>query len=221
MVGVLSGLGKKGDIFHWCLPDGKFFDNPLLVSLCAANFGTRNLGDAESRRAREIDGGRECRGYENGGWNNIRTEHYHAFTRALPRTSMTDQSRDPGSTASTAAGQAGARRKSRRGNASGKLATLLRRCEGSRRQEYKREDPTSEPRFKGPSTSKLSFLDFVCNVKKHLLLRNLCKSKKSVSFFRPFVLLFLSSFFVRSKISSLLFFRDALCPLLRHVSRSK
>ncbi|XP_071557105.1 uncharacterized protein [Temnothorax nylanderi] len=96
---------------------------------------------------------------------------------------MTDRSRDPESTASTAAEQAGARRKSRRGNTSGKLATLLRRCEGSRRQEYKREDPTSdtrstEHRFKGPSSSKLSFLDFVCNVKKHLLLKNLCKSKK-------------------------------------------
>ncbi|XP_077271647.1 uncharacterized protein LOC143902533 [Temnothorax americanus] len=92
---------------------------------------------------------------------------------------MTDRSRDPESTASTAAEQAGARRKSRRGNTSGKLATLLRRCEGSRR----REDPTSdarstEHRFKGPSSSKLSFLDFVCNVKKHLLLKNLCKSKK-------------------------------------------
>ncbi|XP_024880689.1 cytokine-inducible SH2-containing protein isoform X2 [Temnothorax curvispinosus] len=96
---------------------------------------------------------------------------------------MTDRSRDPESTASTAAEQTGARRKSRRGNTSGKLATLLRRCEGSRRQEYKREDPTSdtrstEHRFKGPSSSKLSFLDFVCNVKKHLLLKNLCKSKK-------------------------------------------
>ncbi|KAL0099751.1 hypothetical protein PUN28_019868 [Cardiocondyla obscurior] len=97
---------------------------------------------------------------------------------------MTDQSRDPDSTASTAAtGQTGARRKSKRGNASGKLATLLRRCDGNRCQEYKREDPTidarsTEHRLRGSSSSRLSFLDFVCNVKKHLLLKNLCKSKK-------------------------------------------
>lgn len=101
---------------------------------------------------------------------------------------MTDRSRDPESTADTAAQQAGTRRKSRRGNTGGKLATLLRRCEGNRHQEYKREDPTSditstEHRFKGPSSSKLSFLDFVCNIKKHLLLKNLCKSKKKVGFF--------------------------------------
>lgn len=154
----------------------------------------------------------------------IRPEHYHAFARALPRTSMTDQSRDPESTASTVAEQAGARRKSRRGNASGKLATLLRRCEGNRRQEYKKEDSTSdirstEHRFKGPSSSKLSFLDFVCNVKKHLLLKNLCKSKKKVGFFSllyfvkigSFFLSSFPSFFVRSEISSLLFFRDGPC----------
>lgn len=104
--------------------------------------------------------------------------------RTLPRTSMTDQSRDPESTAGIAAEQAGARRKSRRGNPGGKLATLLRRCESNRRQEYKREDPMSDTRstevhrFRGPSGSRLSFLDFVCNVKKHLLLKNLCKSKK-------------------------------------------
>lgn len=110
----------------------------------------------------------------------IRSEHYHAFARALPRTNMTDQSRNPDSNA--AAEQAGARRKSRRGNTSGKFTTLLWRSEDNRRQEYKREDPTSDTRsmdrFKGPSSSKLSFLDFVCNVKKHLLLKNLCKSKK-------------------------------------------
>ncbi|XP_036141914.1 uncharacterized protein LOC105840701 isoform X2 [Monomorium pharaonis] len=102
---------------------------------------------------------------------------------------MTDRSREPESTAAdtiaTVAQQTGARRKSRRGNTSGKLATLLRRCEDNRRQEYnKKEDPMSdtrsaEHRFKGPSSSsKLSFLDFVCNVRKHLLLKNLCKSKK-------------------------------------------
>ncbi|KYM78059.1 Suppressor of cytokine signaling 6 [Atta colombica] len=96
---------------------------------------------------------------------------------------MTDQNREPESTTGIAAEQAGARRKSRRGNTGGKLATLLRRCESNRHQEYKREDLTSdtrstERRFRGSSNSKLSFFDFVCNVKKHLLLKNLCKSKK-------------------------------------------
>ncbi|XP_011863430.1 PREDICTED: uncharacterized protein LOC105559612 [Vollenhovia emeryi] len=97
---------------------------------------------------------------------------------------MTDESRDPGSTAGTAAEHAaGARRRPRRGYTSGRLATLLRRCEGDRRQECKREDPTcdtrsADHRLRGASSSGLSFLDFVCNVKKHLLLKNLCKSKK-------------------------------------------
>ncbi|XP_011167727.2 suppressor of cytokine signaling 4 [Solenopsis invicta] len=99
---------------------------------------------------------------------------------------MTDRDRDPEPTAAdTAAAQqaAGARRKSRRGNTGGKLATLLRRSESNRHQEYKRDDPMNdsrsvEHRLKGPSSSKLSFLDFVCNVKKHLLLKNLCKSNK-------------------------------------------
>ncbi|KYN07884.1 PREDICTED: uncharacterized protein LOC108778141 [Cyphomyrmex costatus] len=96
---------------------------------------------------------------------------------------MTDQDRNPESTTGTTAEQAGARRKFRLGNTGGKLATLLRRCESNRYQEYKKEDPTSntrsiEHRFRGSSNSKLSFLDFVCNVKKHLLLKNLCKSKK-------------------------------------------
>jgi len=143
-----------------------------------------------------------------------RGERFAPRIRTLPRTNMTDRSRDPESTTDAAAEQAGARRKSRRGNTGGKLATLLRRCESNRRQEYKREDPTSdtrstEHRFRGPSSSKLSFLDFVCNIKKHLLLKNLCKSKKKVGF--SFLLPY-HSFLCPSKISSLLFFRDDLCP---------
>jgi len=140
--------------------------------------------------------------------------------RTLSRTNMTDQNREPESTTGTAAEQAGARRKSRRGNTGGKLATLLRRCESNRHQEYKREDLTSdtrstERRFRGSSNSKLSFFDFVCNVKKHLLLKNLCKSKKKVDFF-PSSFLFLTflllhnspSFFVWNKISLNLFCDD-------------
>lgn len=96
---------------------------------------------------------------------------------------MTDRSRDPEPIATTTAEQTGARRKSRNRGTGGKLATLLRRCESGRRQECKREESTSDIRstehgFRGPSSSKLSFLDFVCNVRKHLLLKNLCKSKK-------------------------------------------
>lgn len=107
---------------------------------------------------------------------------------------MTDRSRDPEAAATTAAEQAGARRKSRsRGGTSGKLATLLRRCESGRRQECRREESTSDIRsaehgLRGSSSSRLSFLDFVCNVKKHLLLKNLCKSKKKVGPFFPFFL---------------------------------
>ncbi|XP_011646121.1 uncharacterized protein LOC105432853 [Pogonomyrmex barbatus] len=94
---------------------------------------------------------------------------------------MTDPSGDPESTAGTATGHGGVRWKSR--NTGGKLVTLLRRNEEKRRQEYKREDSTSDTRsterkFRGSSNSKLSFFNFVCNVKKHLLLKNLCKSKK-------------------------------------------
>lgn len=129
---------------------------------------------------------------------------------------MTDRDRDPEPTAAdTAAAQqaAGARRKSRRGNTGGKLATLLRRSESNRHQEYKRDDPMNdsrsvEHRLKGPSSSKLSFLDFVCNVKKHLLLKNLCKSNKKVGFSSsPSVCPFTLE--ARSFHS---FFCDGLCP---------
>lgn len=93
---------------------------------------------------------------------------------------MINPNADLESVVSTAAERLDARQKSRHGT-SGRLAAFIWRRENNSRQECKRNDSANdtkdiEPRLKNPSSSKVSF-DFFRNIKKHLQIKNLCKSK--------------------------------------------
>ncbi|XP_012227818.1 uncharacterized protein [Linepithema humile] len=94
---------------------------------------------------------------------------------------MINPNSDSESIASTAAERVGARQKSKHGT-NGGLATFIWRRENNSRHECKREDSMNdikamEQRFKNPSSSKVSF-GFFKNIKKHLQIKNLCKSKQ-------------------------------------------
>jgi len=97
---------------------------------------------------------------------------------------MINPNSDSESIASTAVERVGARQKSKH-STNGKLATFIRRRENNSRHECKREDSMNdikamEQKFKNPSSSKVSF-GFFKNIKKHLQIKNLCKSKQKVS----------------------------------------
>ncbi|EFN74396.1 Suppressor of cytokine signaling 6 [Camponotus floridanus] len=94
---------------------------------------------------------------------------------------MINPNSDSESIASTAMERVGARQKSKHGT-SGRFATFIWRRENNPRQECKRNDSANdtkdmEHRLKGPSSSKVSF-DFFKNIRKHLQIKNLCKSKQ-------------------------------------------
>ncbi|KMQ97455.1 suppressor of cytokine signaling 6 [Lasius niger] len=93
---------------------------------------------------------------------------------------MINPNADSESVVSTAAERVNARQKSKHGT-SGRFATFIWRRENNLRQECKRNDSANdtkdmEHRLKNPSGSKVSF-DFFRNIKKHLQIKNLCKSK--------------------------------------------
>lgn len=97
---------------------------------------------------------------------------------------MINPNSDSESIASTAMERVGARQKSKHGT-SGRFATFIWRRENNPRQECKRNDSANdtkdmEHRLKSPSGSKVSF-DFFKNIRKHLQIKNLCKSKQKVS----------------------------------------
>lgn len=112
---------------------------------------------------------------------------------------MINPNSDSESIASTAMERVGARQKSKHGT-SGRFATFIWRRENNSRQECKRNDSANdtkdmEHRLKSPSSSKVSF-DFFKNIRKHLQIKNLCKSKQKVSnhfLFVPFFFFYISA----------------------------
>lgn len=99
---------------------------------------------------------------------------------------MINPNSDSESIASTAAERVDARQKSKH-ETSGRLTTLIWRRDNNLRHECKREDSMNdikamEQRFKNPSSSKVSF-GFFKNIKKHLQIKNLCKSKEKVGIY--------------------------------------
>lgn len=97
---------------------------------------------------------------------------------------MINPNSDSESIASTTMERVGARQKSKHGT-SGRFATFIWRRENNPRQECKKNDSANdtkdmEHRLKNSSGSKVSF-DFFKNIRKHLQIKNLCKSKQKAS----------------------------------------